>query len=396
MNKENIFKCIKCSKTLSTKGNLKTHLWQVHSIGEGKIFKCTEKNCDYECKSNGNLKRHLWQVHSIGEGKIIKCNEKDCDYECKSDSSLKRHLWQVHSIGEGKIFKCTEKNCDYECKSKGNLKIHLWQVHSIGEGKIFKCNERDCDYECKSNGNLKTHLWQVHSIGEGKIFKCTEKNCDYECKLNGSLKTHLSGVHDIGDYECQICFKMVFKLLPDFDNPNVNNRKEIIKNACRNCFKEITGYTSRAEKQMIEYIQQDKYISPYIYSKDKILKGASCNTKRRPDLVISSTEELVIVIECDEKQHQSYNASCEMGRMDEILDELKGCRTIFIRWNPDYCKYNGIRLSKTRDNRLIELKELILNLIKNNWTDDYTMVYYMYYNEDNEAITNRHKFKLLY
>ena len=189
---------------------------------------------------------------------------------------------------------------------------------------------------------------------------------------------------------------MVFKLLPDFSNPNITNKNEIIKNACRNCFRKITGHTSRVEKQMVEYIQQDISLSPYIYSKDKILKGTSCDTKRRPDLMISSTEELVIVVECDEKQHQGYNPSCEMGRMDEILDELKGCRTIFIRWNPDYCKYNGVSLSKTRDNRLIELKELILNLIKNNWTDDYTMVYYMYYNKDNEVITNRHKFKLLY
>ena len=47
-------------------------------------------------------------------------------------------------------------------------------------------------------------------------------------------------------------------------------------------------------------------------------------------------------------------------------------------------------------NKLIELKELILNIIKNNWNDDYTMVYYMYYNKYNEIITNRHKFKLLY
>ena len=298
------------------------------------------------------------------------------------------------NINEENVHKCIE--CDKILSTKANLKKHLWCIHNIGQGKIFKCTEEGCNFQCKQNHHLKSHLWSIHNIGQGEIFKCTEEGCNFECKKNSHLKRHLSGVHDVGDYECQICFKMVFKLLPDFHNPNVNNREEIIKNACRTCFRKITGYTSRVEKQMIEYIEQDILLSPYIYSKDKILKGASCDTKKRPDLIISSTKELVIIIECDEKQHQGYNKYCEMGRMDEILDELKGCRTIFIRWNPDYCKYNGIRLSKTRDNRLIELKELILNLIKNNWTDDYTMVYYMYYNEDNEVITNRHTFKLLY
>ena len=431
IGKGEIFKCTKedCDYKSKIKKNLKRHLWCVHNIGEGGIFKCTEEGCDYKCKSNSGLKQHLWCVHNIGEGGILKCTEEGCDYKSKTNSHFKRHLWCVHNIGEGKMFKCTEEGCDYKSKTNDHLKEHLWCVHNIGEGKIFKCTEEDCNFEFKRNGDLKQHLWSVHNKGEGKIFKCTEEHCnfecksknnltqhiwcihnkgegkifkcteedcDFECKSKNNLTQHLSAVHDIGDYECQICFKMVFKLLPDFHNPNVNNREEIIKNACRNCFRKITDYTSRVEKQMVEYIEQDILLSPYIYSKDKILKGSSCDTKRRPDLMISSTEELVIVIECDEKQHQGYNSSCEMGRMDEILDELKGCRTIFIRWNPDYCKNNGARLSKTRDNRLIQLKELILNLIKKNWTDDYTMVYYMYYNKDNEVITNRHKFKLLY
>ena len=254
-----------------------------------------------------------------------------------------------------------------------------------------------CDKVSSSNSILKQHLWQVHHKGEGKIFKCPEEGCKYECKSNSNLKRHLSGVHDIGDYECHTCLKMVYKLLPDFRDPNVTNREEIIKNSCRLCFRKITGYESRVEKQMVEYIEQDIRLKPYINLKDKILKGTSCDTKRRPDLMISSTEELVIIIECDEKQHRGYDPSCEMGRMDEILDELKGSRAIFIRWNPDYCKNNGVRLCKTRDDRLNELKDLIFNLTnKKNWNDDYTMVYYMYHNKDNEVITNRHKFELLY
>ena len=359
-----------------------------------KIFKCTEEGCEYNCKSNSDLKRHLWQVHDIGNGEIFKCTEEGCEYNCKSNSGLKTHLWQVHDIGNGKIFKCTEEGCEFNCKSNGDLKKHLWQVHDIGNGEIFKCTEEGCEFNCKSNGNLKRHLWQVHDIGNGKIFKCTEEGCEYNCKSNSDLKRHLSNMHDIGDYECPICYKMVNKLLPEYRIPD---KIDIIKISCRTCYKKITGYGSRIEKQMIEFIEKDIRLKLYIYSKDKILKGSNCNTKRRPDLVISSTKDLVIIIECDENQHQGYIPTCEMGRMDEILDELKGTRTIFIRWNADYCKNNGIRLCKTRDDRLNELKKLILDLInKKNWEEDYTMVYYMYYNQDNNVITNRHSYKLLY
>jgi len=381
-----IFKCSECDYECKTNGHMKRHLWHVHNI-EGEMFKCSK--CDYECKINSHMKRHLWQVHDIGEGKIFKCNE--CDFECKTNSDLKKHLWQVHNMGEGKIFKCSE--CNYECKSNSDLKKHLWGVHNMGEGKIFKCSE--CNYECKSNSHMKRHLWQVHDIGEGKIFKCNE--CDFECKTNSNLKQHLSNIHDIGDLECPICLKMVFNLLPEYINPKITTRTEIIKTSCRNCYKKITGYSSRIEKQMVEYLKKNNDIQPYIMSKDKIIKGSDCNTKRRPDLIIGSNNELIIIVDCDEKQHIGYNPSCEIGRMDEILDELKSTRTIIIRWNPDSCKNNDIKLKKNHKERLIELENLIIQLInKKDWENQYTMVYYMYYNQDNENITNRHSYELLY
>ena len=76
------------------------------------IYKC--EKCEYETKKNGNLKTHLWQVHDIGNGKIFKCEQKDCEYETKANGSLKTHLWEVHDIGKGKIFKCEQENCEYE------------------------------------------------------------------------------------------------------------------------------------------------------------------------------------------------------------------------------------------------------------------------------------------
>lgn len=42
-----------------------------------KMFKCSQKDCSYETKKKGNFDRHSWCAHDIGEGKIFKCPQKD-------------------------------------------------------------------------------------------------------------------------------------------------------------------------------------------------------------------------------------------------------------------------------------------------------------------------------
>jgi hypothetical protein len=425
-NKQNkvIPVCKYCNKIYSTNGHLKRHLWETHNIGEGKIVNCIVENCDYSCKSNDNMKRHLWQVHSVGSGKIFNCEEEKCEYKCKNNGHLKRHLWQVHSVGSGKIFNCTEEKCVYTCKNTESLKQHILYIHSIGNKIIFECKEDKCEYICKTNSDLKRHIWYIHSIKNkiiyeckeencnfscknngnlkqhlwqmqiGKIFNCTEENCIYNCKTNSSFKRHLSQTHDIGDKCCEICEK------------NVNNVSEWIckkinkkMNICRICYNKVTGYSTRKEQQMVEFLKKDNRIGPYIVQLDKIIKGNKCKTKRRPDMVISSDVNLTIIVGCDENQHRNYESLCEIGRMDEIIDELiDSGRVVFIRWNPDYYKEKGSRGKKNREERLKMLLELIVKIIEEKKIEDDRCIeiLYMFYNIDNECITNRHNKKMIY
>lgn len=66
-SRKNKFICEECKKEYSTNGSLKMHLWQVHNIGNGKMFECTEDACDSKFKSNCDLKMYLWQVHNISD-----------------------------------------------------------------------------------------------------------------------------------------------------------------------------------------------------------------------------------------------------------------------------------------------------------------------------------------
>ena len=72
---------------------------------------------------------------------------------------------------------------------------------------------------------------------------------------------------------------------------------------------------------------------------DKIINGGC--SKRRPDLLLDLLYQIVI-IEVDENQHIDYNCSCENKRIMELSQDLGHRPIIFIRFNPDDYKENGI------------------------------------------------------
>jgi len=81
--------------------------------------------------------------------------------------------------------------------------------------------------------------------------------------------------------------------------------------------------------------------------------------------------------------------------MDKLFDEVFGERAVFSRWNPHLCKIDGVKYDISIDERLEALRELILK-ISHNKEDENILVYYMYYDVDNEIISNRHPKKLIY
>ena len=351
----------------------------------------TCKSCSNIFKFKRNLTTHLWTVHNIGNGKIHKCTQPDCKYTTKSKSDLTRHLWTVHNIGKGKIHKCTQPDCIYTTKTKSHLTTHLWTVHNIGNGKIHKCTHPDCIYTTKTKSHLTNHLWEVHNIGNGKIHKCTHPGCKHTTKRKRDLTRHLVAIHDSGNIECNFCRSNVFKV---FNYKDTHGLHKI----CRRCYGKATGYSTNKEKQMVEYLRKNPKIGPYIFSEDSIIRGTSCNTRRRPDCCIGSRNKLIIILECDENQHRGYEAGCQDSRLSEIYNELSNAKMcVTVRWNPDYYKENGKRGVKSRKERLELLERFILFLVNQNiGYDNYGKVYYMFYSEDNDTITKYFPKKMIY
>ncbi len=282
-------------------------------------------------------------------------------------------------------FRCDQSICNYVAKTHENLTSHLWQVHTIGECKYFRCDQDDCDYVSKTKGSLKTHLWQVHTVGNGTLFRCYQDDCDYVCKINSTLRVHLENVHDVGTLVCDYCVGNCFKRILHHD---INVGKQYI---CRKCYKKVTGYESRAEEQMVQAIKSNMDLSPYIILKDRIVAHDSCNTKRRPDLLLSSGE-LHMIVECDENQHRhsNYTPTCEWGRMDEMLDEFKEGKVVFVRWNPDRYTVSKGEKRKSREERLKMLVNMLVYLAQNP-PSDHIAIYYMFYDRDNPIVADRWK-----
>ena len=153
------------------------------------------------------------------------------------------------------------------------------------------------------------------------------------------------------------------------------------------------GNVSRVEHQMVDHITAHVLLGPYIVSKDQIVRNDSCDTRRRPDLLLSSSQDGPhIILECDEHQHQqgNYNEKCESGRMDELIDEFKTGRIIFVRWNPHSYNLPQGGSPVTRADRLTRLESLLISLVQpSSQPRDHIEVHYMYYDQDNPLVTTR-------
>ena len=100
---------------------------------------------------------------------------------------------------------------------------------------------------------------------------------------------------------------------------------------CENC-NPASFATARLAKQkaVMDYLDARDLKGD---STDVIVDGGICG-KERPDRIYDFGDKIVI-LECDENQHQDRQCLCEQTRMVNIGQIFGGIPVYFIRWNPD-------------------------------------------------------------
>lgn len=330
-----------------------------------------------------------------------RCDQPGCTHVSRQQRNVARHLWEVHDIdlsGVRETYACDQPGCTHVSKRRRNLTRHLWVVHDIdttGAMQTFRCDWPGCTYTSKQRRHVTRHQWDVHDMNPGgtmKTFACEQPGCEYVCKQRQHLAAHLESIHDVGEYECDFCLRCRNSCIR-------YTRDGRVHRICRECHRKATnGCESRKELVMLEFLRRQEY-GHYIVLHDKALRGGACQTRRRPDVLIASSDELHLIVECDERQHASENYKCEEGRMAELVDEFPRGRVVFIRWNPDAFRLaDGRRpVGVTLQYRLERLDAIIRTVLQDHGRDPRMyLVYYMFYSADNPTITRVLPYVLVY
>ena len=115
---------------------------------------------------------------------------------------------------------------------------------------------------------------------------------------------------------------------------------------CLFCFinlfpdKPISRNYKTKEYSVVEFIKNTFPDLTWITDK-KIVDGCS---KRRPDLLLDLGYQ-ILMIEVDETQHKDYDCNCQNKRMMELSQDVGHRSIVFIRFNPDNYKKNGINIT---------------------------------------------------
>ena len=103
------------------------------------------------------------------------------------------------------------------------------------------------------------------------------------------------------------------------------------ENKCENCNPEAFATARLAKQNALMAALDARGLTGT--STDTTVDNGICG-KERPDRVYDFGDKIVI-LECDEHQHQDRQCLCEQTRMVNIGQSFGGIPVYFIRWNPD-------------------------------------------------------------
>ena len=299
---------------------------------------------------------------------------KTCEHEgCKTRSSFditggKGRFCVSHKTAE--MVNVISKRCEHEgCDSQPNFGIkggkgRFCVSHKTAE--MVDVKNKRCEHEgCDSRPNFgikggKGRFCVSHKTAE--MVDVKSKRCEHEgCNIRrlygkpGLVRSHCAKHRQKGmirrpNAKCSTCKELAIwgtNWVPKHceahktadeqnlvEQPCISCKLMYVldkNNKCENCNPESFA-TARLAKQnaLMDYLDARDLKGS---STDVMIDNGICG-KERPDRIYDFGDKIVI-LECDEHQHQDRQCLCEQTRMVNIGQTFGGIPVYFIRWNPD-------------------------------------------------------------
>ena len=277
-----------------------------------QYYLCTsEEGCNNHIVKDGLCHTHL-------KPKKRQCKQAGCTKWSATGGFCIAHG------GRASKFDCKEEGCDKRGKTGGFCIRHggtqtMCKIEECGNKAVKggicvkhgaitgRCTIDTCDKQSKTNGLCLKH--------GGRLPKCSKAGCESAAQKDGLCKRH----HPTR-YKCVNC--QLFRV-------------DKIGTVCSTCSKGRRG--SSFELQVRDKLKEWFPELDFVHNKEI---EASC-LRYRPDFFLETDQGFTLIVEIDEKEHEHYEAECEVTRMFNIQQAL-GMPVVFIRFNCDAYKPDGI------------------------------------------------------
>jgi hypothetical protein len=233
------------------------------------------------------------------------------------------------------VYNILGKNTGLYCKE--HKEDNMVNVIEKRKCQYLGCNIRPC---YNTSGEKKGIFCSEHK--EIDMIDVVNKRCQYlGCESTSRC------FNKIGEIRGIFCFNHKETGMIDVVNKKCIECNEVqvynlqYRNHCTRCFvhkfpeEKISRNYKIKEQCMVDFIQETYAEIAFTFDK----KVGACS-KRRPDAFIDLLTH-VLIIECDENQHGSYNTSCENSRTMELFVDFNNRPIVFIRFNPDTYTVDG-------------------------------------------------------
>lgn len=347
---------------------------------------CDYNNCDIK-PTFGRVDEKPIRCQKHKEADMIDLVSKKCYFDgCNKNPSLGYEQGKPISCLEHKkenMFNVKDKKCDnLNCQiiatfnyiNECPLKCKIHALPGMIDVTAIRCSNCDTIAGFGLPGNPATSCAKHKTIGmiSHPSKKCTAKNCNNPAIYGIKTQIHCEDHKKTNEYnliekECSSC-----KLLMILND----------KNLCGFCDTDMIKTFKLYKQNKIKQLLDTKKYKYQIY--DRVV-DSNCGLER-PDFVFDCTTHFV-VLEVDENAHNASNYkkqsdsnyTCEEIRMINISQAL-GMKTIFIRYNPDDYKVNGVKSKISENKRQLTLLKYLDRCRKMKTSKlSYLSVMYLFY-----------------